>query len=194
MRAQLSALAAELNATQNESHAKDIQIANLGERLNVALAKKVEELQSYRSEFFGKLREVLANRPGIQVVGDRFVLQSEVLFPVGSAEITPEGQSRIAAIADTVKQISPEIPAGIHWVLRVDGHADRQPITHGRYISNWELSAQRSINVVKLLIADGVPPDHIAAAGFGDTQPVDPAETPDAYAKNRRIELRLTDR
>src|SRR5271157_6050518 len=194
VRAQLRELAAQLDTAQAEAHAKDVQITDLGEKLNVALAQKVEELQNYRSEFFGKLRAVLANRPGVQIVGDRFVLQSEVLFPVGSAEVTAGGQDRIAAIADTIRQIAAEIPPDIKWVLRVDGHADRQPITGGHFTSNWELSAQRAINVVKLLIADGVPADHLAATGFGDTQPVDTADTPDAYAKNRRIELRLTDR
>ena len=164
---------------------KDVQIANLGSRLNAALAQKVEELQRYRSDFFGRLREVLANRPGIQVVGDRFVFQSEVLFPVGSAELTNAGADEIDKLAETLKQISVEIPADIPWILRVDGHADRQRMSdNGRWGSNWELSAGRAITVVKLL----------AATGFGENQPLDPANTPEAYAKNRRIELRLTDR
>ena len=151
-------------------------------------------MQRYRSEFFGRLRQVLANRPGVQVVGDRFVFQSEVLFPVGSAELTAAGVDQINKLADTLKQVSAQIPKDISWVLRVDGHADRQPIEGSRWGSNWELSAGRAITVVKRLIADGVPPARLAATGFGDNQPLDPADTQEAYAKNRRIELRLTDR
>jgi chemotaxis protein MotB len=194
LKAQLTAVARSLDLAKNQGAQKDTQIANLGLKLNVALAAKVEELQRYRSEFFGKLRDVLANRPGIQVVGDRFVLQSEVLFPLGSADLKPGGQNAITALAVTIKDIAAEIPPDIHWVLRVDGHTDRQPIKSGQFASNWELSAARAITVVKLLIADGVPADHVGAAGFADNQPLDPADTPDAYGKNRRIELRLTDR
>ena len=194
LKAQLARDRQDLDLAQSAMHDKDVQIANLGQRLNAALAAKVEELQRYRSEFFGKLRDVLANRPGIQIVGDRFVFQSEVLFPVGSAEMTPAGQEQIRALATTIKQIAAAIPKNIHWVLRVDGHADKQPISGGNYASNWELSAGRAITVVKLLIADGVPPDHLAATGFADYQPLDTGNTPEAYAKNRRIELRLTDR
>ena len=194
LRAQLTQISRDLDLAGSALHDKDVQIANLGQKLNAALASKVEELQRYRSDFFGRLRQVLANRPGVQIVGDRFVFQSEVLFPVGSAEITPTGQEQIRALARTIKQIAAEIPDNIRWVLRVDGHADRQPITKGNFASNWELSSARAITVVKRLIADGVPADHLAAAAFGDNQPLDPANTPEAYAKNRRIELRLTDR
>jgi chemotaxis protein MotB len=195
LKAQLTSVARALDLAQTQGKQKDTQIANLGEKLNAALATKVEELQQYRSEFFGKLRAVLANRPGIQVVGDRFVLQSEVLFPLGSAELTQPGQNEITALAVTIKDIAAEIPPDIHWVMRVDGHTDKQPIKGPfGFASNWELSAARAITVVKLLIADGVPPEHLAATGFADYQPLDPADTPEAYAKNRRIELRLTDR
>jgi chemotaxis protein MotB len=158
------------------------------------LAAKVEELQQYRSEFFGKLRSVLANRPGITIVGDRFVFQSEVLFPVGSAELTPAGALQMTSLAITIKDIAAEIPPDVHWVLRVDGHTDPQPVKSGAFASNWELSAARAITVVKLLIADGVPPQHLAATAFGQYQPFGPGDAPDAYAKDRRIELRLTDR
>jgi chemotaxis protein MotB len=194
IRAQLKAVSAALDTAQAAGHDKDAQIATLGTKLNSALAARVEELQRYRSEFFGKLRDVLANRPGIQVVGDRFVFQSEVLFPVGSADITSGGQEQIRAIAATIKQIAAEIPPGINWVLRVDGHADKQKLDGGKYASNWELSSARAIGVVKLLITEGVPADHLAATGFADNQPLVAGDTPDAYAKNRRIELRLTDR
>jgi chemotaxis protein MotB len=194
LKAQMAAVAQALDLAEAAGRDKDVQIANLGQRLNTALAAKVEELQQYRSEFFGKLRQVLANRPGISVVGDRFVFQSEVLFPLGSADLTEAGVAQMNALADTVKQIVPEIPANIHWIMQVNGYTDRQPIKGGPFASNWELSSARAITVVKLLIADGVPPDHLAATGFADYQPLDPADTPDAYAKNRRIELRLTDR
>jgi len=194
LRTQLASLTADLDTATVAGRDKDTQIANLGEKLNTALAAKVEELQRYRSEFFGRLRAVLANRPGIQVVGDRFVFQSEVLFPSGSAELSRAGQDQARTLATTIKQIAGEIPSGIPWVLRVDGHADRQRVTNGIYPTNWELSTARAISVVKLLIAEGVPAEHLAAAGFGEFSPIDPADSPDAYAKNRRIELRLTDR
>ncbi len=195
LKAQLTSVAKALDLAQTQGLEKDTQIANLGQKLNVALAAKVEELQRYRSEFFGKLRAVLANRPGIQVVGDRFVFQSEVLFPVGSAELTPAGQNEITALAVTIKDIAAEIPQDVNWIMRVDGHTDRQPIKGGGpFATNWELSSARAITVVKLLIADGVPAEHLAATGFADNQPLDAADTPDAYSKNRRIELRLTDR
>jgi chemotaxis protein MotB len=194
LRAQLADVAKALDVAEASGRDKDAQIANLGQRLNAALAAKVEELQQYRSEFFGKLRAVLANRPGIQIVGDRFVFQSEVLFPVGSADLTPAGQEQLRLLAISIRQIGSEIPPDVHWILRVDGHADRQKVSGGAYASNWELSAARAIAVTKLLIDQGVPPDHLAATAFGDTQPIDPSDTPAAYAKNRRIELRLTDR
>jgi chemotaxis protein MotB len=194
LRAQLAGVAKALDIAEASGRDKDVQITNLGQRLNAALAAKVEELQQYRSEFFGKLRAVLANKPGVQIVGDRFVFQSEVLFPVGGADLSAAGQDQIRALAATIKQIIPEIPADVHWILRVDGHADRQKFTGGAFASNWELSSARAISVVKLLIDQGVPASHLAATAFGDNQPLDPADTPEAYAKNRRIELRLTDR
>ena len=194
LKQQLAAISSALELTQEQNQAKDVQISNLGQKLNAALASKVEELQGYRSEFFGKLRQVLANRPGIQIVGDRFVFQSEVLFPVGSADLTQTGTSQMTALAITIKDIASEIPPDLHWVLRVDGHTDPQPVKGGQFSSNWELAAARAINVVKLLIADGVPPEHLAATAFGEFQPFGPGDTPEAYAKDRRIELRLTDR
>ena len=194
LRAQLTQLAAALDATSKAGAEKDAQISNLGSKLNAALASKVQELQRYRSEFFGRLRDVLAGRPGIQIVGDRFVFQSEVLFPAGSADLTPQGEEQIRKLAATLKDITAEIPNDINWLLRVDGHADKQRLGRGQFASNWELSAQRAINVVKLLVDEGVPPNRLAATGFGEFQPLDPADTPQAFAKNRRIEIRLTDR
>jgi chemotaxis protein MotB len=194
LKAQIASVAKALDLQQEQGRDKDAQIANLGQKLNAALAAKVEELQQYRSEFFGKLRTLLQNRSGIQVVGDRFVFQSEVLFPVGSADLTQAGIAQMTTLAITIKEIATEIPPDVHWILRVDGHTDPQPVKGGAFASNWELSAARAITVVKLLIADGVPPEHLAATGFGEYQPFGTGDTPDDYAKDRRIELRLTDR
>ena len=193
LREQMQHVAAALNIAEASGRDDKAQIANLSTRLNSALASKVEELQRYRSEFFGKLRDVLQNRQDVQVVGDRFVFQSEVLFPPGGAEMSASGQEQITKLAATLKQIAAEIPPDVNWLLRVDGHADKQPRRSGDS-GNWELSAQRAINVVKLLVDDGIPANRLAATGFGEYQPLDPADTAAAYARNRRIELRLTDR
>ncbi len=194
LRTQMGAIAKALEASEQSVRDKDVQIVNLGSRLNAALAQKVEELQSYRSEFFGRLRQVLAGRSGVQVVGDRFVFQSEVLFPVGSADLSQAGVEQLFRLAETLREISAAIPKDVNWVLRVDGHADRQPVSGARFSSNWELSAARAINVVKLLSIAGIPANHLAATAFGDAQPLDEGSTPDAFARNRRIEFRLTDR
>ncbi|MCQ9156440.1 peptidoglycan -binding protein [Acidomonas methanolica] len=190
---QLQAIAQALETAKKDSSAKDLQIADLGNKLNIALANKVNQLQKYRSEFFGRLRDLLKNQKGVEIVGDRFVFQSSVLFPEGSADLTPEGVEEIKALAQTFKQVARQIPSDLPWILRVDGHADKQPI-HSRFPSNWELSSERAITVVKLLIAEGVDPHHLAATGFSDYQPLDNADTSAAYARNRRIEFRLTDR
>ncbi len=193
LKAQMNSVANALDIAQKSGRDKDVLIANLGLKLNTALAAKVQELQGYRSDFFGSLRKVLAGEPGIQIVGDRFVMQSDVLFPVGSADLSSDGAVQISKLAETVKHIAGKIPPNIVWVLDVDGYADRQPINGGQFTSNWELSAARAISVVQLLIKEGVPADHLSATGFGDNHPLDPADTQDAYARNRRIELRLTD-
>ena len=191
---QLAAITQALDIAQSDVKSRDAKIADLGNKLNIALADKVEVLKRYRSEFFGQLRQVLANQPGIRIVGDRFVFQSEVLFPIGSAQISPTGADQMKKLAATLEQISTQIPPDLNWMLRVDGHADSQPISGGKFADNWQLSAARAIAVVKLLIGAGVPPQHLAATAFSDYQPIDNARTPQAYAKNRRIELRLTDR
>ncbi|WP_342627019.1 peptidoglycan -binding protein [Nguyenibacter vanlangensis] len=193
LRQQLSAATAMLDISQNEIRDRDRRIDDLGLKLNVALADKVEQLQRYRSEFFGRLRDILKDQQGVQVVGDRFVFQSEVLFPPGSADLSPKGVAEIRTLARTFRQVSSQIPGGIPWILRVDGHADRQPI-HTAFASNWELSSARAITVVKLLIAEGISPHHLAATGFADFQPLDAHDTQAAFARNRRIEFRLTDR
>ncbi|WP_270937867.1 peptidoglycan -binding protein, partial [Falsiroseomonas oryzae] len=195
LRGELSRLTAALDIAEAEGRDRDAQIANLGQRLNAALAARVEELQSYRSDFFGRLRRVLGDRADVRIVGDRFVFQSEVLFPVGSAELSAAGREQVRELARVLIDLSAQFPPDLAWVLRVDGHADRSPIRgSGRFASNWELSAARAIAVAQLLIAEGLPANRVAAAAFGDTQPLDDRDTPDAYARNRRIELRLTDR
>ncbi|MBW8270061.1 peptidoglycan -binding protein [Caldovatus sp. SYSU G05006] len=194
LRAELARLGAALEAAEAAERGKDAQIANLGARLNAALAARVEELQQYRSDFFGRLRRILGDRPEVRVVGDRFVFQSEVLFPPASAELTPAGERSVRELARVLLEIARQIPPDIAWILRVDGHADRNPIRSPRFASNWELSAARAIAVVQLLIQEGLPPNRVAATAFGDTQPLDPGDTPEAHARNRRIELRLTDR
>ena len=191
---QLAAITQALDISQKDVKERDARIADLGNKLNVALADKVEELKRYRSEFFGRLSALLAGKPGIRVVGDRFVFQSEVLFPVGSADLSPAGADQIRTLAKSLQQIGAEIPPDLPWILRVDGHADRQRIGGAHFATNWELSAGRAITVVKLLIAEGIKPQPLAATAFSEYQPLDPASTPEAYAKNRRIELRLTDR
>jgi chemotaxis protein MotB len=194
LRAQIARVAAALDVSEAATREKDAQIANLGSRLNAALAARVEELQRYRSDFFGRLRDVLGERPEVRIVGDRFVFQSEVLFPPASADLSDRGQAQIRAIARIFQDLVALIPPDVNWVLRVDGHADRNPIRSGRFASNWELSAARAIAVAQLLIQEGLPATRVAATAFGDNQPLDTADTPEAHARNRRIELRLTDR
>ena len=194
LREQLAAIEKALEASEAENKQKDVQIADLGRRLNVALAGKVEELARYRSEFFGRLRQVLGDRKDIQIVGDRFVFQSEVLFPTASADLNPEGENTLRRLADTLKEIAPKIPPDIHWVLEVDGYTDKRPISTARFPSNWELSTARATAVVKFLVASGVSPEHVSATGFGEFQPIDPGTSEAAYAKNRRIEFKLTQR
>jgi len=191
---QLGQIAAALKASEAKASADQVAIADLGQRLQVALAEKVAEMARYRSEFFGRLREVLGDRPDIRVVGDRFVFQSEVLFPSGSADLSPEGRKTLAAFTRTLIEIANRITPDVSWVLRVDGHTDRVPISSARFPSNWELSAARALSVVKFLTSQGVPPQRLAATGFGEFQPLDDGTGPAANARNRRIEMRLTDR
>ena len=194
LRQQLARLNAALEASEAKAAAQNVQIVSLGKRLNEALASKVEELARYRSEFFGRLREALGNRSDIRVVGDRFVFQSEVLFPSGSANLNPGGRDQIAKLASTLSNIAARIPDDLNWVLRVDGHTDRRPIRTAQFPSNWELSSARAIAVVKALIARGVPAQRLVAAGFGEFQPLDTRGDEVAYRRNRRIEFKLTQR
>lgn len=192
LREQLAQLSAALDLANVEARKKDAQIADLGERLNIALARKVDELQRYRSEFFGRLREILGKDPGIRIEGDRFVFQSELLFPTASATLVPAGQRQLAQLATTLKSATAKIPNDIDWVLRVDGHTDRRPINTVRYPSNWDLSTARALSVVEFLVSQGIPPTRLVAAGFGEFHPLDAAATPEALARNRRIEIKLT--
>ncbi|CDK97460.1 Putative outer membrane protein, OmpA/MotB, C-terminal [Magnetospirillum gryphiswaldense MSR-1 v2] len=194
MRDQLEKLAAALDATEKLSVEQKAQIADLGKRLNVALAGKVEELQRYRSEFFGKLRKVLGERQGIRIEGDRFVFQSELLFDSASADLGVSGEQQVRQLAKTLIDLSKQIPKEVNWVLRVDGHTDKRPIKSGRFPSNWELSTARAISVIRTLIDAGVPADRLAAAGFGEFLPLDNSDSEAALAKNRRIEIRFDQR
>lgn len=193
LRRQLAALEDALDASEKRGKESQSRIADLGQRLNVALAQRVQELSRYRSEFFGRLRAILGDRPDIRIVGDRFVFQSEVFFDTGQALLLPEGRAELDKVADALKELDKQIPAELPWVVRVDGHTDRRPIT-GAFRSNWELSSARAISVVQYLMSRGVPAQRLGAAGFAEFQPLDTADTEDAYRRNRRIELKLTER
>jgi chemotaxis protein MotB len=194
LRRQLAALEEALDASEKRDRESQTRIADLGQRLNVALAQRVQELSKYRSEFFGRLRVILGNRPDIRVVGDRFVFPSEVFFDTGQALLLPEGRAELDKLATALIELDKQIPSEIAWVLRVDGHTDVRPINSPIFKSNWELSSARAISVVQYLILLGVPAQRLVAAGFAEFQPLDTATTEEAYKRNRRIELKLTER
>ncbi len=216
LRDQLGSLQLLLDAADARGDAAEAEIGDLGQRLNTALAranmeerrraqleeaerKRLEEeaqrLERYQSEFFGRLRDAIGDQEGVQIVGDRFVFDSEVLFDVGQAELSPAGREEIAKVAQLLQEVAAVIPPGIDWIVRVDGHTDAIPIRSSRFRDNWELSQARALSVVRFMIDEyGFPPERLAATGFGEFQPVDPAGTPDARARNRRIELKLTER
>src|SRR5580692_1718556 len=191
---QLAKVAAALDVSNTTVKSQQDQIVELGKKLNLALASKVEELARYRSEFFGKLSEILGNRPDIRIVGDRFVFQAEVLFPPGKAELAAAAKQQLDPVFDALKDISSKIPPDINWVLQINGHTDHRPIHNADFASNWELSTARAIAVVRYAIDRGVPADHLSAAGFADNQPIDTGANEDSYRRNRRIELKLTER
>ncbi|ODT70432.1 MAG: hypothetical protein ABS75_12380 [Pelagibacterium sp. SCN 63-23] len=193
LRMQIGALEAALEASEARDSESRTQIADLGRRLNVALAQRVQDLSRYRSDFFGRLRQILESRADVRVVGDRFVFQSEVLFAPGQADIATAGLPELDALADAILQLEQEIPSDINWVLRIDGHTDVRPISNARFPSNWELSAARAISVAQYLVSRGVPPARLVAAGFGEFAPLDPADNDEAYRRNRRIEFKLTE-
>ncbi|HWK46107.1 MAG TPA: peptidoglycan -binding protein [Stellaceae bacterium] len=194
LRDQLTALAAALDLSEKTSKDQQVKLADLGQRLNAALANKVEELARYRSEFFGRLRQILGDRPDIRVVGDRFVFQSEVLFDQSSAELSDEAKARLKPLATAIKELIGKIPPDLNWILRIDGHTDRRPINTAGFPSNWELSTARAISVVKYLVEQGIPADRLAATGFGEFQPLDKGSDEAAFRRNRRIEIKLTER
>lgn len=193
LKQQLSRLEYALEASEDRDKRQKAVIVNLGSRLNAALASKVEELAGYRSDFFARLKKVLSGRSGIRIEGDRFVFSSELLFSSASADLGPEGRVELRKLAETLLEISREIPPNVKWILRVDGHTDRRPISNAKFKNNWELSAGRAISVVEFLIIAGVPAKRLAATGFGQHQPLDPSNNKKAYSRNRRIEMRLTD-
>ena len=195
LRKQIGALEAALEVSEQRDRESNTKIADLGRRLNVALAQRVQELNRYRSDFFGRLREILSTRSDIQVVGDRFIFPSEVFFSSGQDTLNPDGQAELDKLGDALIGLEKEIPKEIDWVLRVDGHTDKRPLSGtGRFRTNWDLSAARAISVVQYLISRGVSPNRLVAAGFGEFSPLDPEDTEEAYRRNRRIELKLTQR
>ena len=193
LRRQLAALEDALSVSEQRDRESQARISDLGSRLNLALAQKVQELSRYRSDFFGRLRDILGARPGVRVVGDRFVFESEVLFDPGRAEVSAAGRAQMEQLASALQDLEREIPPEIPWVMRVDGHTDKRPVG-GLFRSNWELSAARAISVVQFLVSRGVSPQRLVAAGFGEFQPLDAGDTDEALRRNRRIELKLTER
>ncbi|MGB6537884.1 MAG: peptidoglycan -binding protein [Xanthobacteraceae bacterium] len=195
LRRQIAALEDALGASEKNEGSAQLRITDLGQRLNVALAQRVQELSRYRSDFFGKLRDILGNRPDIRVVGDRFVFQSEVFFDSGAATLRPDGRAELDKLASAILDLQKKIPPDIGWVLSVEGHTDIRPLgPTSPFKSNWELSSARAISVVQYLISKGVPPQRLDAAGFGEYQPIDSGTSDTALARNRRIELKLTQR
>jgi chemotaxis protein MotB len=194
LRKQLEEIDRALAAAEAVKTEQAAKIEDLGQRLNVALAREVNRLQQYRSDFFGRLRQVLGANPSIRVVGDRFVLPSELLFASGSATLAGAGRNELAKLAGTLRDLAARIPADIDWILRIDGHTDRVPINTAQFASNWELSTARAVSVVHFLVEQGIAPQRLSAAGFGEFHPIDPAPTADALRRNRRIELKLTAR
>ena len=194
LRLRIEELTSLLAEKDRQTTQDKVAIASLGRSLNNALASRVQELQRFRSEFFGRLRDVLKGRDDVQIVGDRFVFQSEVLFAQGQAEIAAEGRDQLAKLAVALADIATKIPEDINWVLQVDGHTDDIPIRAGRYADNWDLSTERALSVVRFLNQQGLPANRLAAAGYGEFQPLDAADNDDARRKNRRIELKITQR
>jgi chemotaxis protein MotB len=223
LRTQLSSLQAVLDETSERDEAAQVRIEALGSQLNVALARvaseerrraaleeaerirleeearrlteEAQQLERYRSEFFGQLRTVLGDVEGVEIVGDRFLFSSEVLFESGSADLLPAGRDQIASVARILSSVSDRIPDTIDWILRVDGHTDNIPISGGAFADNWELSQARALSVVRFMVNQlGFPPERLAATGFGEYRPVNEDSTAEARAQNRRIELKLTER
>lgn len=194
LKSRLEEISRALRLAEKENQDQKAEIKDLGKRLNIALARRVNTLEKYRSEFFGRLREVLGDNPFIRIEGDRFVFQAELLFPSGSADIGVEGRRHLSKLARVLAELSEKMPEDIRWILRIDGHTDRIPIHNAQFASNWELSTARALSVVRFLAAQGIPEQRMAAAGFSKYHPLDPADSTEAYRKNRRIEIKLTSR
>ena len=193
LRNKLSQLQTLLSAYKAKDKKEKIKTLNIGKDLNSALARKVEELQRFKSEFFGRVRELIKERPEIRVVGDRFVFQSEVLFSTGSVEIGPKGQLEMVRLAATLMEIEKSLPTDIDWILQIEGHTDNLPVKNGQiYKDNWELSTKRALSVLRYLIKQGIKPSRLSASGYGSFQPVDKKNNPQARKKNRRIEMKIT--
>lgn len=194
LKSRLEEISRALRLAENQNKDQKAEIKDLGKRLNIALARRVNTLEKYRSEFFGRLREVLGDNPFIRIEGDRFVFQAELLFASGSADIGAEGHRHLSKLARVLAELSEKMPEDIRWILRIDGHTDRIPIHNAQFASNWELSTARALSVVRFLAAQGIPEQRMAATGFSKYHPLDPADSPEAYRKNRRIEIKLTSR
>ncbi|MBN2062523.1 MAG: OmpA family protein [Deltaproteobacteria bacterium] len=194
MKQQLDEIGRALKAAETVKTAQEVELKELGKRLNIVLARQVNKLEKYQSEFFGSLREILGESPFFRISGDRFVLQSELLFESGSATLGEEGKRHLVKIAEIIRELSKKIPPNINWILRIDGHTDRVPIHNENFASNWELSTARAVSVVRFLADQGIPQQRMTAAGFSKFHPIDPSDSPDAYKKNRRIEIKLTSR
>lgn len=191
---QLEEIGRALKVAEAEKTDREEKIKELGKRLNIALARRINKLELYRSQFFGRMREILGDNPDVRIEGDRFVLQAELLFDSGSAELGENGRKHLLALAPTLLQLSKKIPRDIDWILRIDGHTDRVPIHSTRFPSNWELSTARAVSVLRFLADQGIPESRMAATGFSKFHPVDPGDSPEAYRKNRRLEIKLTAR
>ena len=193
LRNKLSQLQTLLSAYKAKDKKEKVKTINIGKEMNSALARRVEELQKFKSDFFGRVRELIKGRKEIRIVGDRFVFQSEVLFKVGSEELGVKGQEEMAKLAITLMDIEKSLPTDIDWILQIDGHTDNLPVKKGQnYLDNWELSTKRALSVLRFLIKQGIKPDRLSASGYGSFQPIDKKNTNIARAKNRRIEMKIT--
>ncbi|SNB58315.1 chemotaxis protein MotB [Marinobacter sp. es.042] len=194
LREQLRQIASALELQEEMTADKEQELEQVSRRLNTLLAERVNQLQQYQSEFFARLRDILAGNENVRIVGDRFLLPSELLFASASAELGEEGRQELDKLAKLLLDVSAKIPEDVDWILRIDGHTDILPINTPRFPSNWELSTARAVAVVRYLAAQGVPERRMAAAGFGEFFPVAEGTSPEALQRNRRIELKLTDR
>ena len=194
LRTEIMSLQSILQKAEEEIALKNVEIGEMGKTLNRALVSKVLELEKYKSEFFGKLSEVVSNRDDIEISGDRFIFKSSLLFETASADTTMEGKDKILEIAEVIKEIEKKIPGNVNWIIQIEGHTDSRPIQTNQYASNWELSSARATSVLKLLVSAGIAPKHLAATGYADSHPIALGDDAESYKKNRRIEIRLTQR